>query len=106
MPYFQTTAEVEVYVDEFLDSCSTSDKEEILETLLDEAEKSDSLKKIFKDLLSDRSPDLSGPSPALGSKNLSYAQEEFMNSLNKLNQGYYQLTIEELESINKIAKRF
>jgi len=106
MPRFESSAEVDVDVYEFLESCSDWDKAEALEQLLDEVPESDRLEKALKKSLAEKFSGMSLGSPDLGGDNLNYDQEEFMSSLNKLNKAYYQLSNEELEIINKIAKRF
>lgn len=106
MPRFESSAEVDVDVYEFLESCSDWDKAEALEQLLDEVPESDRLEKALKKSLAEKFSGMSLGSPALGGDNLNYDQEEFMSSLNKLNKAYYQLSNEELEIINKMSKRF
>lgn len=106
MAYFETTARVEVEIDEFLEECTDRDKAEIMKQLLGEAPGCDRLEKALKKGLAENFSDITLGGPALGDRNINYDQNEFMTSLNKLNTAYYQLSSEDLEIINKMAKRF
>jgi len=106
MPNFESTAEVDVDVCEFLEACSDWDRAEALKQLLEEAPGCDRLEKALKKGLSENFSGITLGGPALGDRNMSYDQDEFMKSLNKLNGAYYQLSSEDIEIINKMAKRF
>ena len=103
MPEFETY--VDVNVNEYLDSCSTSEKIEALEYLLEDTSSNTRLEEVLKDHLKGNSVGSLG-TPAMGEKNMSYDQEEFIKSLGKLNSAYYQLSSEDIEIVNKMAKRF
>ncbi len=97
--------DVEITVKEFLEECSFTEKTDLLDDLISECEYDDMLKDSMLDSLKNCFPeifridesDLSG---------LSYDQEEFKKSLQKLDDRYYSLTNEEISIINNIAKKF
>ena len=64
MPNFETTAEVEVDIDEFLGECTDWDKAEIMEQLLDEAPGCDRLEKALKKGLAENFADITLGGPA------------------------------------------
>ena len=106
MPDFETTVDIDVC--EFLDSCTRSEKEDALEYLIEEATGSERLQNFLKDKLAANFPGspFGSENAALGGRNMSYDQEEFIGSLHKLNSAYYQLSKEDIDTLNNMAKRF
>lgn len=99
---------VEITVDEFMDSCSVWEMEEIVEEVVKncsgnvrlEKSLSASIKTHFKESSQLRTFTMSGRGGN------SYDYDEFKNSLNALLSSYYSLSNEDIEIINRLAKRF
>jgi hypothetical protein len=85
MPSFNTDANIEVDVEEFMDGCNSYEIDEVIEYLIDNGR-----------IDGDRKE----PS------NSSINQTEFQDNLKYLSQNYHGLTTEEENEIKKISKRF
>lgn len=85
MPYFYTEAEIDVDVHEFLDSCSNR---EIVD--------------LIKELKDRRYLDTIGAD----AENRSLSQIFHEDALLKLQNSFYQLSNEEIETIQNIAKKY
>jgi hypothetical protein len=83
MPYIYTEVEVDIDVEDFLDSCSRREKEELIKKLKE------------GDLWEETA-----------SENLSVMELEWNETLTKLANARLRLTNEEEEIIKKIANRF
>lgn len=83
MPYIYTEVEVDIDVEDFLDSCSRREKEELVKKLKEGD--------LWEDTVSE---------------NASIMELEWNETLTKLSNARLQLTNEEEEIIKKIANRF
>lgn len=101
MPEFNKEAEIEISTREFLEECGNSEKCDILDELITDAITDKHLKISLIDSLETCFPGIF-EAPV----ELSYDQEEFEKSLNKLRKRYYNLSNEEISAINDLAKRF
>ena len=86
MPSF----DIEVEVDEFWDSCSKREKEELLEILRDEG--------IIPKTSGNLNPD--------SNSNLSPFEIEFSNKLDQLKDFYYQLSNDEIRLIEGVINKY
>jgi hypothetical protein len=85
MPYFYSETEVEVTIDEFVESCKPRDIDELIQTLQEAGYLNNIAGK-------------TGDKTAL--------QLTFEEALLKLQNTYYQLSNEEIETIQNIAKKY
>lgn len=86
MPYFQPE-ELDIDVEEFVDSCSKSEIKELIDYLISEEFVS-------------RNSAISAP------RNMTLRQQEFNEATIKIEQNYHRLTVEEEQLIIQISKRF
>ena len=91
-------------VDEFLMECDFLEKKELLEKLIHLCERDSRLKNHMKDTITKNLEDVIVT--ILTEERLSYDRSEFLDSLLKLDKSYYSLSQEEIDEINRIAKRF
>lgn len=85
MPSFESNAEIDVDVEEFMDACSPKEIEEVIEYLVEYGH--------------------INPKNLEPSK-ISINEMEFRDNLNYLSEKYHSLSFEEEELIRKISKRF
>lgn len=90
MPYFQTDAEIEVDVDDFISSCSQSEIAGLIDCLIDEGY----LPQSFR----------ASTNPKIN-PNGTLASNEFDESVSKLFGNFWRLSNEDAEIINKIADK-
>jgi len=83
MPYFYSEAEVNVDIDDFLTACNSRDIKDLIQALREDG------------YIVDPTPD-----------NISIGEGLFIESLNKLQQKYLQLTNEEIAIIETIAEKY
>jgi len=92
MPRFYEYEEVEVHVDidvdDFLDKCNTSEKEELIKALIEDGYLKKDCREGFED------------------QKYSVSEAFYQEALNKLHGKWNMLTKEEEETILNIAKRF
>lgn len=85
MPYFYQESEIEIDVDDFLSKCNSSDIKELIKALREDGHLSDE-----REVLN--------PSSAM--------EINFERSLDKLHGSYHILGTEDIDTIERIAKRF
>jgi len=88
MPDF--TSEVEVYVDEFLDACSRSEKQEVIDILVDEG---------WVKRLLPRNATLESHHPSI-------MEIEWENTIGKLSELRQRITLEEEEMIKNLVAKY
>jgi DNA-binding winged helix-turn-helix (wHTH) protein len=86
MPYFDYSGDIEIDVDEFLSALNDRERQELIDTLVEDG------------YIINQNSNID--------KTFSYGEWEIENALNKLHGKYHNLTKEEEEAIIKISKRF
>ena len=86
MSYITVTADVDIDIDDFYRELSSREKQDLVEWLKEDG------------YLTNRDTELDEPGTAL--------QDMFNENINKIKNSYYQLTNEEIELIEKLAKKY
>ena len=81
-----TEVDVDIYIDAFYDELDSREKEQLVEWLKEDG------------YLTNRDTELDEPGTVL--------QDMFNENINKIKNSYYQLTNEEIELIEKLAKKY
>jgi hypothetical protein len=81
-----TDVDVDIYIDAFYDELDSREKEQLVEWLKEDG------------YLTNRDTELDEPGTVL--------QDMFNENINKIKNSYYQLTNEEIELIEKLAKKY
>ena len=105
MPDFST--DVDIDPSDFVSECSTREKIELIDLVVEECADNLDLKKELIKSISEYFPQSS--SEIIGSAistNNTFMHDEFLGSLLKLSEAYYRLSNEDIEKINELAKRF
>ncbi len=89
MPQFTDYANMDINVDEFLQECTSAELEEVIEWLRDEEHLTND------DLLDD-----------FDGEPKSLLQQLFEEDLTRIKNSYLQISKEDFETINKIAKKY
>lgn len=87
MPDF--TSEVEVYVDEFWEACSRSEKDELIDLIEEEG----FVKRI-------------GHVKQSKKENISFMEQDHMNFCEIISSSYIRMSLEEIETIKQLAKKY
>ena len=105
MPDFNT--EVDIDPIEFVSECSTREKIELIDLVVEECADDPNLEKeLIKSIKEHFQPNYPVITSSLGSSNDTFMQDEFLSSLTKLSEAYYCLSNEDIGTINGLAKRF
>ena len=87
MPDF--TSEIEVYVDEFWEACSRSEKDELIDLIEEEG----FVKRI-------------GHVKQGKKENISFMEQDHINFCNIISNSYIRMSLEEIEMIKELAKKY
>ena len=105
MPDFNT--EVDIDPIEFVSECSTREKIELIDLVVEECADDPNLEKeLIKSIKEHFQPNYPVITSSLRSSNNTFMQDEFLSSLTKLSEAYYCLSNEDIGTINELAKRF
>lgn len=87
MPDF--TSEIEVYVDEFWESCSRTEKDELIDLIEEEGfvKRISHVKEGKKE-------------------NISFMEQDHINFCNIISNSYIRMSLEEIEMIKELAKKY
>ena len=87
MPDF--TSEIEVYVDEFWEACSRTEKDELIDLIEEEG----FVKRI-------------GHVKQGKKENISFMEQDHINFCNIISNSYIRMSLEEIEMIKELAKKY
>jgi len=101
------STEVDIDPSEFVSECSTREKIELIDLVVEEcADDSELEEKLIKSIKEHFPQDYQATIGSLRSSNNTFMHDEFLGSLFKLSEAYYCLSNEDIEKINELAKRF
>lgn len=105
MPEIEALTDIDP--DDFWGCCSTRERKDMIDIVVYECSEDKDLQDAFVKSIAENFP------PNFGSslnesviKGRSFDYSEFITSLDKLSKVYYQLSNEDIEKINNLAKRF
>ena len=105
MPDFSTNVDIDP--SEFVSECRTREKIELIDLVVEECADDSELEKELIKSIKERFPKNHLTIIGFGiSANNTFMHDEFLGSLAKLSEAYYCLSNEDIEKINKLAKRF
>ena len=106
MPDF--TTEVDIDPQEFLSECDRTEKNELIDLIVEECTEDSQLKAKLIRSVNEYFPTglFLSQSSGTGVSQNTFMQDEFLASLHKLGEAYFRLSNEDIEKINELAKRF
>lgn len=105
MPEIESYTEIDP--DEFWSACSTREKKDLIDLVVESCLEKEDLKSKLEESLDVYFPDLAKCVTASSrTEYTSIMLEEFYSSLEKLGGAYFRLSNEDIDRINELAKRF
>jgi predicted restriction endonuclease len=105
MPEIEAFADIDP--DEFFSACSRREQKDLIDIVVEEStENTDLQDQLFQSLAEHYPEKRDEIHESLRETYSSIMRDEFITSLVKLGEAYYQLSNEDIEKINELAKRF